>query len=536
MPLGIPEHLFGPFRAREGRSRAGNGPSRGGLALPDGACPCPCAPAEAVAVASVNWRKRGNRYLVYWRADDGSQGGKTVDTEEQARLLQARMLLELASGTWTARQRAKLPLAHWDAEWWQLWSAEPDRSPATLAATESRRRLHVLPQLGRRPLEAITPKVLRQWQNQLASKVGYETVMACRSIAYRILKFAEDEGAIPANPMRKVPAPDPPVDPDEIFGDGRRRAYTPEEAGQLLAYFPDFWWDHVITLLGTGMRFGEFAGLHKRRFLDRARPVVQVVDTRYEAGKFGSGFKPRPKSRASVREIPLARQVVEAIRRQMPPNAGPDTLVFTGPGGGNNVKAGTRTVLSRDNFRRTYHGALAKLADPAAVGLRPTAKRALTSLRTAGPATTEELAARLGVTGRKLKPATVEAAVHELQAAGLASLDGASGPACWQAPPPPGNELLEELELHGPHDFRHTLSTWLEDAGIPARVIDEIMGHQSGHSSRRSQRDSGSRIGTRYRHTTPEMAGRVVGAIEDRLAIVVKVAEQMRREAPQPNP
>jgi integrase len=479
-------------------------------------------------VASVNWKKRGKRYLVYWRADDGSQGGKTVDTEEQARLLQAQMLLELASGTWTARQRAKLPLAHWDAEWWTVWSAEPDRSPATLAATESRRRLHVLPQLGRRPLEAITPKVLRQWQNQLAGKLGYETVMACRSVVFRILKFAEDEGAISANPMRKVPAPDPPVDPDEIFGDGRRRAYTPEEAGRLLAYFPGFWWDHVITLLGTGMRFGEFAGLHKRRFLDRARPVVQVVDTRYEAGRFGSGFKPRPKSRASVREIPLARQLVEAIRRQLPPNAGPDTLIFTGPGGGNSVKAGARTVLSRDNFRRVYHGALAKLADPAAVGLRPTAKRGLTSLRTAGPATTEELATRLGAAGRKLKPATVEAALHELQAVGLASLDGASKPARWQAPPPPGNELLEELELHGPHDFRHTVSTWLEDAGIPARVIDEIMGHQSGHSSRRSQRDSGSRIGTRYRHTTPEMAARVVAAIEERLAIVLRVAEDAR--------
>jgi integrase len=26
------------------------------------------------------------------------------------------------------------------------------------------------------------------------------------------------------------------------------------------------------------------------------------------------------------------------------------------------------------------------------------------------------------------------------------------------------------------HDFRHTFATWLEDAGIPARVIDEVVG------------------------------------------------------------
>jgi hypothetical protein len=38
-------------------------------------------------------------------------------------------------------------------------------------------------------------------------------------------------------------------------------------------------------------------------------------------------------------------------------------------------------------------------------------------------------------------------------------------------------------------------STWLEDAGIPARVIDELMGHQA---SRRGERE-GSMIGTRHR-------------------------------------
>jgi integrase len=35
---------------------------------------------------------------------------------------------------------------------------------------------------------------------------------------------------------------------------------------------------------------------------------------------------------------------------------------------------------------------------------------------------------------------------------------------------------LGHLQLRGPHDLRHTFSTWLEDAGIPARVIDELMG------------------------------------------------------------
>jgi hypothetical protein len=47
-------------------------------------------------------------------------------------------------------------------------------------------------------------------------------------------------------------------------------------------------------------------------------------------------------------------------------------------------------------------------------------------------------------------------------------------------------------------------------------VIDELMGHQR---SRHGELDGGSRIGARYRHTTPEMAIRVVNAIQERLTI-----------------
>jgi integrase len=275
--------------------------------------------------------------------------------------------------------------------------------------------------------------------------------MACRSILFRILQLAEDEGAVAANPVRRVPAPKRRVDPDRVFADAKRRALTPEEAGRLLARFPLFWWDHVLCLLGTGLRFGEFAGLRSRRVhLDRPIPVLQVVDTRYQAGRFGSGFKPRPKSDAGIREVPVAPLVVEAIRHQLPAGTDPDDLVFTGPGGGNGVPAGTRTTLSRHGFRRLYQ----------------------TAARRAAPD-------------------------------------------------------LAHLHLRGPHDLRHTFSTWLEDAGIPARVIDELMGHQR---SRRGELDGGSRIGARYRHTTDAMAVRVVEAIQERLTVALRVAQDSQAE------
>jgi hypothetical protein len=71
-------------------------------------------------------------------------------------------------------------------------------------------------------------------------------------------------------------------------------------------------------------------------------------------------------------------------------------------------------------------------------------------------------------------------------------------------------------------DLRHTDATWLEDAGIPSRVIDELMGHAGGRTP-----EHGSRIGRVYRETTDEMRLRVVAAIDERLAIALNVAAQL---------
>jgi integrase len=123
--------------------------------------------------------------------------------------------------------------------------------------------------------------------------------------------------------------------------------------------------------------------------------------------------------------------------------------------------------------------------------------------------------------------ATIDQALAELAAVGAAAADPQTQR--WTLLPGARHPLLEAVDLHGAHDFRHTFSTWLEDAGIPARVIDELMGHQA---SGRSGRHQASAIGAHYRHTTPEMAARVVTAVEQRLVVVLATAEAALDQQP----
>jgi hypothetical protein len=64
----------------------------------------------------------------------------------------------------------------------------------------------------------------------------------------------------------------------------------------------------------------------------------------------------------------------------------------------------------------------------------------------------------------------------------------------------------------------------LEDGGIPARVIDRLMGHRAGRAGARSDGGHGSLIGASYWHVTPEMQRRVLAAIEDCLTTAQRAA------------
>jgi integrase len=404
-----------------------------------------------MASAGIRKNRNGTRYQVWWRLDDGTQGSKTFDSHALARDFKNELLAQAAANGWVDPRRGRLLFDDWADHWWRLWSTSPRRSPKGMETTDSHLRCHLRPYFGRRQLRQITPSIILRWQHELESKLSHSGVMACRSILLRILEAARKERLIATSPVREVEVPKPRLDPEQVFGHQRRRTLTPEEVGHLLAACRPFYRDHFLIQVGTGLRSGELLGLRRRRVFPELWRI-EVIEVRYEAGRFGRGFKAEPKSLASVRVVPMCDGVREAIARQLAGGARPEDLVLPGPGGSNGIPRGARAPLSTTNLRRVYKAA-------------------------------------------------VEAAGAE----------------------------LAHLDLRGPHDLRHTFATWLEDAAIPSRVIDELMGHASGDRDRGA---GGSPMGRIYRETTPEMLARVTAALDERMGRALAVAAYLLRERP----
>jgi Phage integrase family len=370
-----------------------------------------------------------------------------------------------------------------------------------------------------RPRSESLSSPVRRWQNELRGQVGYDTVMACRSLLHRILQAAEDDHRIDANPVRKVPAPKPPVDPATLLGRAARRSYTPRGVRPAARRRP--------SVLARSLHL---PGRHRAARRGAARPArpsrrscpappggaggplrgrqvwPRLQEPAQERRQHPSCPTRRPGRRrhrpAAPPRLPSKHAGIRrARRRQRHPGRNPNPTV------------------ARQPAPRLPHTAVARVADPTAT-LAYTPRRVLRALREADSGQTPSTL-RGQLRGRVPTAHTVYAALCDLEAAGLAvrhAADEGDVPR-WSITDPPRDDTLAHLKPRGPHDLRHTFATWLEDAGIPSRVIDELMGHASGQRGR-----DGSATGPRYRHTTPVMQARAVAAIEERLVFALKVA------------
>ncbi len=191
-------------------------------------------------------------------------------------------------------------------------------------------RLHVLPELGSRPLDRIRPSDLLTWQGELQRRgVGNRTRRAAFALVKTILGTAVKHNALYYNPAERVEPPK--------AATARRSALEPGHVRALLDAARERGAEAIVALgVVHGLRIGEALGLQWRH-VDFAAGTVRVEQQLAEGRRSGKRVVEPPKTTASMRDVPLSRLALEALRRhkaRLPAIPHGTALVFEAPNGG----------------------------------------------------------------------------------------------------------------------------------------------------------------------------------------------------------
>jgi integrase len=269
------------------------------------------------------------RWKAIWRDPEGRQRSKTFVRREDAVRFRRKMLLERDRGDYRDPSLGRTTL---DEFWPRFLAASPHLRPATVDLYTRLSRLHILPELGRRPLGTLSRLDIEAWVAQLAERRGPATTDAAYRILRRVLGAAEAAGILPRNPARGVKTPKAPRK--------EMRYLSAAEVWRIVDATPPPYQTLVLLLALCGLRIGEALALTTKD-VDLLRRTIRVTKAASEvSGRVLMGATKTGASRA----IALPRVVADAISshlEQWP--SGPEGLVFTAPEGG---------IIRRTNFRR----------------------------------------------------------------------------------------------------------------------------------------------------------------------------------------
>lgn len=279
---------------------------------------------ESIRRDAAGRARRAVSYQVKYRDAAGAQHSETFRRQIDAERRKAQIELALSDGNWHDPRRGDITLADWATVWLPSRHDLRATTKARLITTMNRQ---VLPRFGVVQLRKISNGQVRAWvaemlQQSLSPATVRKAVFALR----QCLEAAVEDRRIAFNPAEKVPLPS-------------ERAKTPQflsqaEVEKLVAVMPERY--RALVLVGAygGLRWGEAVGLTRGK-VDVLRSRLVVDSTAVEvSGVVTLGHE--PKTRRSIRVVPLARSVMARIEEHLDRFVGPgaEDLVFTTNRGG----------------------------------------------------------------------------------------------------------------------------------------------------------------------------------------------------------
>jgi integrase len=264
------------------------------------------------------------KWRACWRDTNGAQRSRSgFDQKAGAMRFAGEQETDARAGRATYQGRS-VTWGRWAVTWQQLRRVEA----STLDSDTARITRWMDPRWGNVPLSRITQADVQRWVNDLSAEMAPASVAKVYRLLSSSLRAAVQAKELGVSPCVGIALPTVPP--------GGERFLTRSEVDAIAYHLGEPYRSAVIVLAGTGMRFGEMAGLHWHR-VDEMASVIDVVET-----WDGDGIKAYPKGRRQ-RRVPAPSWVLEALPErgtgrtcELPHPRGSrcrSPLVFHGPGG-----------------------------------------------------------------------------------------------------------------------------------------------------------------------------------------------------------
>jgi integrase len=237
---------------------------------------------------------------------------RTIDAGTLVEARRERALLQTLGELGELPLSPRLTFGELAARWLTEFEAKValgTRSERTLDLHRSQLRLHLLPRLRHRRIAAITPDEVVALTCQLCAQgLSPWSVRRILGALSCVFSYALRRGHINQHPFACLEQDER---PHPIASD--QHVLTRSELVRLFAACPDRYRPFLLTGAFTGMRLSELLALGWED-VDFAAGVIRV---RHQLARGRAGVPPRripPKTRASVREIPLLPQLATILR------------------------------------------------------------------------------------------------------------------------------------------------------------------------------------------------------------------------------
>lgn len=215
---------------------------------------------------------------------------------------------EQIQGTYVDPRGGRMLLSEFAAIWWPTHAVT--LQPTSVKSEGGRLRNHILPLLGDYKLAEVDRLVVVGWVAELLAgneerdPLAEKTIRNVHGVLYSLMQAAVDGQLIRANPCYRTGLPKVPHK--------EMRFLDEAETARLVAATPPYWRPLVVTLLATGVRWSEAAGLRVKA-VDVLGRTLRIEETLHEIGRslpLVEGPTKTPQSRRTITYPPAVAGVL----------------------------------------------------------------------------------------------------------------------------------------------------------------------------------------------------------------------------------